>query len=227
MRCTMRNAGTIHTHISYYVDYNAEDVNVAFSYSLFPYNDIQKYGDYWTILRRRPGAAALTIPEYMPNKQHRYKEALGDFERAGLTLAPSRYWLESPLNQLKVEFIYPYFSYFMGNKVNIKRMNKDLNLNRFHTRRNRFWTRSSHPSSTKSKATSAAMGEKSTRKKQWPHCSQLQSTMTQMWGFLLTFMNQTQTHGTTPFLPTMRTKTPTTNRIARTQRVQAATFKFP
>jgi hypothetical protein len=53
----------------------------------------------------------------MPNKQHRYKEVLRDFERAGLTLAPSRYWLESPLNQFKVDFIYPDFSYFMGNKV--------------------------------------------------------------------------------------------------------------
>jgi hypothetical protein len=57
----------------------------------------------------------------MPNKQHRYKEAHRDFERAGLTLAPSRYWfLESTLNQFKVEFIYPYFSYLMGNIVNVK-----------------------------------------------------------------------------------------------------------
>jgi hypothetical protein len=65
----------------------------------------------------------------MPNKQHRYKEVLRDFERAGLTLAPSRYWLEVPLSQFKVEFTHPYFSYFMGNKVNVKRINKDLNLN--------------------------------------------------------------------------------------------------
>jgi hypothetical protein len=65
----------------------------------------------------------------MPNKQHRYKEVLRDFERAGLTLAPSRYWTEVPLSQFKVEFTYPYFPYFMGNKVNVKKINKDLNLN--------------------------------------------------------------------------------------------------
>jgi hypothetical protein len=122
------------THQSYFVDYNgfkvnAEQVNSAFLYTLLPYKDTLKYGDYWAILRRRPGAAALTIPEYIPNKQHRYKEVLRDFERAGLTLAPSRYWMEVPLNQFKVEFTYPYFPYFMGNKVNVKKINKDLNLN--------------------------------------------------------------------------------------------------
>ncbi len=96
---------------------------------MLPYKDTQKYGDYWAILRKRPGAAALTVPEYMPNKQHRYKEVLRDFERAGLTLSLSRYWTEVPLSQFKVEFTYPYFPYFMGNKVNVKKMNKDLNLN--------------------------------------------------------------------------------------------------
>ncbi len=34
-----------------------------------------------------------------------------------------------PLSQFKVEFTYPYFPYLMGNKVNVKKMNKDLNLN--------------------------------------------------------------------------------------------------
>ncbi len=34
-----------------------------------------------------------------------------------------------PLSQFKVEFTNPYFPYFMGNKVNVKQMNKDLNLN--------------------------------------------------------------------------------------------------
>ncbi len=117
------------THQSYFVDYNGftvkpEQVNSAYLYTLQPYKDTQKYGDYWAILRKRPGAAAITVPEYMPNKQHRYKEVLRDFERAGLTLSPSRYWTEVPLSQFKVEFTYPYFPYFMGNKINVKNMNK-------------------------------------------------------------------------------------------------------
>jgi hypothetical protein len=117
------------THQSYFVEYNGftvspEQVNSAYLYSLLPYKDTQKYGDYWAILRKRPGSAAVTIPEYMPNKQHRYKEVLRDFERAGLTLSPSRYWAEVPLSQFKVEFTYPYFPYFMGNKVNVKKMHQ-------------------------------------------------------------------------------------------------------
>ena len=101
------------THQSYFVDHNGftvnpDQVNSAYLYSLLPYKDTQKYGDYWAILRKRPGAAAVTTPEYMPNKQHRYKEVLRDFERAGLTLSPSRYWTEVPLSQFKVEFTYPY-----------------------------------------------------------------------------------------------------------------------
>jgi hypothetical protein len=73
------------THQSYYVDYNGftvkpDQVNSAYLYTLLPYKDTQKYGDYWAILIKRPGAAALTVPEYMPNKQHRYKEVLRDFE---------------------------------------------------------------------------------------------------------------------------------------------------
>jgi hypothetical protein len=55
------------THQSYYVDYNGftvkpEQVNSAYLYTLLPYKDTQKYGDYWAILRKRPGAAALTVP---------------------------------------------------------------------------------------------------------------------------------------------------------------------
>ncbi len=88
------------THQSYFVDYNGftvgpEQVNSAYLYTLLPYKDTQKYGDYWAILRNRSGAAAVTIPEYMPNKQHRYKEVLRDLER---TLSPSRYWTEVSLS---------------------------------------------------------------------------------------------------------------------------------
>jgi hypothetical protein len=73
------------THQSYFLDYNgfkvnAEQANSAFLYTLPTYKDSPKYGDYWAILRRRPGATALIIQAYMPNKQHRYKEVLSDFE---------------------------------------------------------------------------------------------------------------------------------------------------
>ncbi len=60
------------TFQSYFVDYNGltvkpEQVNSAYLYTLLPYKDTQKYGDYWAILRKRPGFAPVTIPEYMPN----------------------------------------------------------------------------------------------------------------------------------------------------------------
>jgi hypothetical protein len=58
------------THQSYFVDYNGftvnpEQVNSAYLYSLLPYKDTQKYGDYWAILRKRPGATA-GIPHRCP-----------------------------------------------------------------------------------------------------------------------------------------------------------------
>jgi hypothetical protein len=126
------------THISYYVDCNGfklkpEDVNFAFCYTLLPYKDIQEYGDYWAILRRRPGAAALAHNTRVHAEQtaslQRSSSRLRTCRTDTCSFHPSRYWLESPLNQFKVEYVYPYFSYFMGNKVNVKRINKDLNLN--------------------------------------------------------------------------------------------------
>jgi hypothetical protein len=65
------------SHTAYYVNSKGEtlridDVNVSGSYRLLPMRDKQKNGNYWAILRRRPGSSALTTPEYMPNNVYSF-----------------------------------------------------------------------------------------------------------------------------------------------------------
>jgi hypothetical protein len=121
------------THVTTYVDYKGvqikpEDVNMAHCYQLLTIKEREKYGDYWAILRRRPGANPNIPPEYMPNKVYKFVEVCRNFQRAGLPLSNSRFWVETPLNAHKVTSIYPYHPYIMGSRVNIARMNRELNL---------------------------------------------------------------------------------------------------
>jgi hypothetical protein len=104
------------THVTTYVDYKGvklkpEDVNMAHCYQLLSKKDRERYGDYWAILRRRPGANFNTPPEYMPNKVYKFVEVSRNFQRAGLPLSYSRFWTEAPLNAHKVTSIYPYHPY--------------------------------------------------------------------------------------------------------------------
>ncbi len=83
------------THTSYFVNGKGEtlrmgDVNVTKSYRLLPYRDQQTYGNYWSILRIRPGAAGLTNPEYMPNNIYSFYDVNNDFRCAGMTILNSR-----------------------------------------------------------------------------------------------------------------------------------------
>jgi hypothetical protein len=151
------------THQSYFVDYNGftinpEQVNSAYLYTLLPYKDTQKYGDYWAILRKRPGAAAVTIPEYMPNKQHRYKEVLRDFERAGLTSKPV---------QGGVHVLVPLLPLLHG-----KQGQREEDQQRPQPKPNSIQIgtgsgRKKNPASIRM-ATGALLVETSTQKKQWP-----------------------------------------------------------
>ena len=56
-------------------------------------------------------------------------EVVNSFRRSGLPLSYSRFWMETPLNPFKITALYPYFPYFKGNRLDIVRMNRDLNLN--------------------------------------------------------------------------------------------------
>ncbi len=121
------------THVTTYVDYKGvklkpENVNMAHCYQLLPNKDRERYDDYWAILRRRPGVNLNTPPEYMPNKVYKFVEVSRNFQRAGLPLSYSRFWTEAPLNAHKVTSIYPYHPYILGNRANITRMNRELNL---------------------------------------------------------------------------------------------------
>jgi hypothetical protein len=124
------------SHTAYYVNSKGEtlridDVNVsAASYRLLPMRDQLKYGNYCAILRRRPGATAITTPEYRPNAVYSFHEVNSDFRRAEMTLLHSRMWTEAPLNNFKLTHIYPYADYIGGNKIYINKINQSLNLGR-------------------------------------------------------------------------------------------------
>jgi hypothetical protein len=107
-----------------------DDVNVSGSYRLLPMRDQQKYGNYWAILRRRPGSSAITTLEYMPNNVYSFYDVNNDFRRAGMTLLHSRMWTEAPLNNFKLSHIYPFADYMGGNKLYINKINQSLNLGR-------------------------------------------------------------------------------------------------
>ncbi len=123
------------SHTANYVNSKGEalridDVNVSASYRLFPMRDQLKYGNYWAIFRRRPGASAITTPEYMSNAVYSFHDVNKDFRRAGMTLLHSRMWTEAPLNNFKLTHIYPYADYMGGSKIHINKINQSLNLGR-------------------------------------------------------------------------------------------------
>jgi hypothetical protein len=123
------------SHTAYYVNSKGEalridDVNVSASYRLLPMRDQLKYGNYWAILRRRPGVSAITTPEDMPNAVYSFHVVNSDFRQAGMTLLHSRMWTEAPLNNFKLTHIYPYADCIGGNKIYINKINQSLNLGR-------------------------------------------------------------------------------------------------
>jgi hypothetical protein len=122
-------------YTSIYLDYKgalvpSASVNMAHCYRLLPIKDQQKYGNYWPILRFRPGSRNPAVPEYMPNATYSFEVVSKDFQLAGLPIAHCRYWTEAPLNLFKVAHLYPFCGYLPGNKVSPTKFNKTLRLHR-------------------------------------------------------------------------------------------------
>ncbi len=124
-----RDEGYVSIHLDYKgVQVSTEDVNMAHCYRLLPIRDQQKYGNYWAVLRLRPGNRIPVVPEYMPNVTYKFEEVAKDFQRSGYPLSYCRYWTEAPLNLYKVVQLYPFFGYIPGNKISLTKYNKTLNL---------------------------------------------------------------------------------------------------
>jgi hypothetical protein len=122
-------------YTSIYLNYKgtpvpSDEVIMTHCYRLLPIKDRQKYGNYWPILRLRPGSRYPAVPEYMPNTTYSFEEVSKDFQLAGLPLAHCRYWTEAPLNIYKVAHLYPFYGYLPGNKVSLTKFNRTLRLHR-------------------------------------------------------------------------------------------------
>ncbi len=120
-------------YVSIYLDYKGlqvptEDVNMTHCYRLLPIRDQQKYGNYWAVLRVRPGNRTPVVPEYMPNATYKFEKVAKDFQLSGYPLSYCRYWTEAPLNLYKATHLYPFFGYLPGNKISLTKYNKNLNL---------------------------------------------------------------------------------------------------
>jgi hypothetical protein len=103
-------------------------------YRLLPVRDQQKNGNYWAILRVRPGKKSPVVPEYMPNATYSYQDVARDFQLSGFPLLYSRYWTETPLSLYKVTQLYQFFGYLPRNKISLTKFNEALNLHNVPTR---------------------------------------------------------------------------------------------
>ncbi len=122
-------------YVSQYLYYKgapvpSEDVNMTYCYRLLPIKDQQKYGNYWAILRLRPGSKYPAVPKYMPNATYSFEDVSKDFQLSGLPLAHCRYWTEVPLNLYKSAHLYPFFGYLPGNKISLTKFNMSLRLHK-------------------------------------------------------------------------------------------------
>jgi hypothetical protein len=106
----------------------SEEVIMAHCYRLLSTKDQQKYGNYWPILRVRPGSRYPAVPEYMPNATYSFEQVSKSLHLAGLPLAHCRYWTEAPFNAFKVAHLYPVYGYVPGNKVSLTKFNRTLRL---------------------------------------------------------------------------------------------------
>jgi hypothetical protein len=101
---------------------------MTYCYRLLPIKDQQKYGNYWAILRLRPGSKYPAVPEYMPNATYSFEDVAKDFQLSGLPLAHCRYW--TALNLYKVVHLYHFYGYLLGNKISLTKYNRTLRLHR-------------------------------------------------------------------------------------------------
>ncbi len=71
-------------------------------------------GDYYRILRQRPGKQS-DVFEYMPNAKYAYKHVKRDLAQLNVEVFPSRMWHENPTQAIHDEQLHPYSAWFPCN----------------------------------------------------------------------------------------------------------------
>ena len=83
-------------------------------YKMLPLRMITIVGDYYTILRQRPGKQS-DVFEYMPNATYAYRHVKRDLAQLNVEVFPSRMWHENPTQAIHDEQLHPYAAWFPCN----------------------------------------------------------------------------------------------------------------
>ena len=104
---------------------------ITIRYYLPPEKDQTVLGNYWWIVRIRPGCGSNKKYEYMINKDYSYKRVAFDFaQMKTLTLYANRWYYEGPFAQTHNSCLYPYYQYCPGLDIDFRRCNINLQINR-------------------------------------------------------------------------------------------------
>ena len=80
-------------------------------YKMLPLRMIPIVGNYYSILRQRPGKQSDAF-EYMPNAKYAYRHVKRDLAHLNVEVFPSRLWHESPTQHIPDEQLHPYVAWF-------------------------------------------------------------------------------------------------------------------
>ena len=96
-------------------------------YKMLPLRMIPIVGDYYRILRQRPGKQSDTF-EYMPNASYAYRHVKRDLAQLKVEVFPSRMWHENPTSAIVDEQLHPYIAWFPCNSFQFEEAETALGI---------------------------------------------------------------------------------------------------
>ncbi len=83
-------------------------------YKMLPLRMVPIVGNYYSILRQRPGKQSDAF-EYMPNAKYAYRHVKRDLAHLNVEVLPSRMWYENPTQTIPDEQLHPHVEWFPCN----------------------------------------------------------------------------------------------------------------
>ena len=97
-------------------------------YKMLPLRMIPIVGDYYTVLRQRPGKQSDAF-EYMSNAKYAYKHVKRDLAQLNVEIFPSRMWHENPTQAIPDEqLLHPYVAWFPCNSFQFEEAEANLGI---------------------------------------------------------------------------------------------------
>ncbi len=115
-------------------------------YKMLPLRMIPIVGNYYKVLRQRPGKQSDAI-EYIPNAKYAYRHVKRDLAHIGVEVLPSRMWHENPTQTIPDEQLHPYVEWFPCNPFQFGQAEIDLGISNIPYGNEIVW-RQSNPTAT-------------------------------------------------------------------------------